>query len=262
MMHAKRQSYIIGEEADAAAGFSLNCTTRNLGNTKQARRLLRTLRDSATTQEAEDTMRAIHCRVTPDGDSEEEEKSERAFSKALFRTNGIPIIIAALTEWGTHMDFCSFATIVLMNMAYYEPKSGQCIVDLRGIQLLIDTALYHNDLDLTADTLLVFNNIADSEAVEIKEDVAIEECISFVLDQMHDHSEDDILQRNACAYLENICCVPSIRYELESSGVSRALSRTAERFRGKNSDVVLHAKNALSLLYGKHSCCLQNTKLE
>lgn len=237
-------------EADTAAGIGRRIRRGSILAKEQARSLLRALRDSQDEEEAERAMEALRDRITPDGDSDEEEDAGRTFSKLLVRLNGVPIILAALCKWHTSKTFASFATIVLMNMTFYEPKSRQCIADLGGIRLLMDTASYNDDLDLAADILLVFNNIANDKKFDLKQEVATDDCLSFVLDQMYDYSEDDILQRNACAFLENISCVPKIRQELEERGIPKTLSKTAESFRDKDSTVVEHAKNALKLIHG------------
>lgn len=242
-------SLVACHDTDAAAGIR-RCSKKKRGSKEQARSLLRALRDSRNELNAEAAIQAIHRRVTPGGHSEEDEEVERAFCKLLLRCNGIPIIIAALSKWVESVEFASLATIVLMNMTHYESKCGQCIADLGGIRLLVKTAERLEDLDLTADTLIVLTNIADSEDFDLKEDVATEGCISFVLDQMNEYVDDDIIQRNACNYLQNICCVPTIRHYVAERGVPKALSRAAETFRDKDSTVVELAKNALNLLYG------------
>jgi hypothetical protein len=154
-------------EADAAAGIGRRLRRGSVLAKEQARSLLQALRDSRDEAEAARAKETLRDRITPDGDSDLEEDAGRTFSKLLVRLNGVPIILAALCKWHTSKTCASFATIVLMNMTFYEPKSRQCIAYLGGIRLLMDTASYNDDLDLAADILLVFSNIANDKRFDL-----------------------------------------------------------------------------------------------
>lgn len=234
-------------EADLEAGvFTVSPLSRPLK--EKAKRMLRRLRDSKTRQEAERAMHAIYETTSPGPD--ENDDYERRFSKLLYKLNGLPIIIFAISEfYSVSQELISNALIVLINMTYNEQKCRQCLMDIGGISILIDaTARWHFQLDLIADTLLVMENISHSPSLDVKHEVAKKKCIHFVMNAMVEFPEDEILQRNSCLYLENISMSQRNATVLNETDIPSLLETVADRFMGKNRNIVKSARCTLRRL--------------
>lgn len=225
---------------------------------RKIKRFLRSLQESGNEMEAKCAVASLCFQASFEDDSKEADEAEQMFCQRLFRLNAIPIVLEALAKWDKSRCFVSKAVILLIKISYFEPQTLPTMAEHNGIKLLLNIGTCHqDDLDLSSDILMVLENLSQAglefdtqsrNKFDWMHVLTTFDCIDFVATKMQAFPDDDILLRNACGYLQNICFSASSRHKLCQRGIPYILENTIENFRTTNSRVVSQAKGALYLI--------------
>ncbi|KAL3945863.1 MAG: hypothetical protein SGBAC_000014 [Bacillariaceae sp.] len=233
---------------------------------RKMKRALRGLQNAASGIEAQHAIASLCYQASFDGDSSQDDKGEQNFCQLLFRLKAIPIILEALAEWNESLPFASQAVILLIKLTYFEPtKSLASLANMvegqNGIQLLLKVGTcYRDDLNLSADILMVLENLSHHHVSVLDLEnrkpscfdwmqvLATSSCIDFVATKMQDYPDDDILQRNACGYIESIGYFACSHHKLCERGIPFLLEYTIDNVAFSNTSVASQAREALYVI--------------
>ncbi|CAJ1940282.1 unnamed protein product [Cylindrotheca closterium] len=246
---------------------------------QKMKRTLRSLQNSDSEIEAQCAIASLCYQASFDGDSRQDDKIERKLCRRLFRLKAIPVLLKALEKWRESLCFASQTVILLIKITYFEPnRSLTHVLEHNGIPLLLNigTHYHQDDLNLSADILLVLENLSRHDASRgdssleqsrtksccpldgiMKKVLATSDCIDFVATKMHDYPHDDILQRNACGYLENIGYFAAhcshhhknnYKNKLHKRGIPYLLEKAIDNFWYSNTRVASQAREALCVI--------------
>mmetsp|Transcript_32980 Transcript_32980/g.79763 ORF Transcript_32980/g.79763 Transcript_32980/m.79763 type:complete len:301 (-) Transcript_32980:48-950(-) len=246
---------------------------------RKMKRALRSLQNSDGEIEAQRAIASLCYQASFDGDSSQDDKAEQKLCHVLFRLKAVPILLQALEKWKECLPFASQAVILLIKITYFEPKSLPSMLvaeqhhnNHNGIQLLlhIGTCQHDDDLNLSADILMVLENLSHAslrldlnknrksscfDCCWMQEALATTDCIDFVATKMQDYPDDDILQRNAAGYLENIGYFACSHHKLYQRGIPYLLENTIDNFSHSNARVASQAREALYVIDNLYQQC-------
>lgn len=225
---------------------SANSTTRSTSQPEETvRGILRQLRNSSTFDSAFQAIQDLYAQLMPD----KAKRVDLIVATSITQLNGGGAILMALKDWyADSNDFCRRAIRCLVLVTANVPVAKQYVVELGGVRTIIQAAeKYPTDYFLQSNSVGLIHNLAMGVANTIRKELASEECLEFVCQNLKEWPDDRYTQKRGIKYLLTIGRMNDAQatITLQKKKVGVLFVNALDRFRNTNPEVKELAEEAL-----------------
>ena len=191
------------DDEEEVAEEDFNWSELDMADKEKVQFMLKSLRNSGSLPSALDSITAI-------------ESEAKTLGKEIYAQNGAAIITVALARWGEKSDEfsqCALSSLVELT-CHMENNVGPAIVGVGVIETALAAAKRHRRKEEMSTYMVgLLVNLALYE--DVREEVARDSCIDFVMAAMRLYPEGEIVQQMGCEYFSQISKLPGTSEVLE-----------------------------------------------